>query len=331
MKVSGGKLRLLYVLDILKKYSDEEHPVSSSDIIEKLDAYGIKSDRKALYDDISVLSSYGYDIIYTRTPKNGYFLGERELEFTELSLLADAVVSADFITAKKTADLTKKLSGFLSEHQRKTFSGRIFTEKRAKSDNEELYYTVDKLLRAIDERKMVALTYNKRTFENGKAKLVAKQHIISPYALCWVDDHYYLIGNNARYDNLLHLRIDRINKVEILKENYRPFSQVSPYTDYFDVADYTSKVFNMYGGEQSKAELICDNNLLEQVIDRFGDTPTILPYDENRFLLVVDTMISNGLIAWIMQFSGGITVKAPQNLKDDVVNAAQSIIKSHNA
>ena len=85
----------------------------------------------------------------------------------------------------------------------------------------------------------------------------------------------------------------------------------------------------MYGGEQSKAELICDNNLLEQVIDRFGDTPTILPYDENRFLLMVDTMISNGLIAWIMQFSGGITVKSPQKLKKDIVSAAESIIKMH--
>ncbi|MBQ0111488.1 MAG: WYL domain-containing protein, partial [Oscillospiraceae bacterium] len=239
MKMSGGKSRLLYVLEILKKYSDEEHPLSSSEIIVKLDEYDITADRKALYDDVSVLCSFGYDIIHTRTPKSGYFLAERELEFTELSLLADAVLSADFITAKKTAELTKKLSGFLSENQARTFSGRIFTEKRAKSDNEELYYTVDKLLRAIENKKKVELTYNKRILENGKPKLTSKQHIISPYALSWVDDHYYLIGNNEKYDNLLHLRIDRINKVNILKDDYRHFSQVCAYKDYFDVADYT--------------------------------------------------------------------------------------------
>ena len=105
----GSKLKILYIIDILKKYSDEDHPITATEICEHLSKYGIAAERKAIYSDIENLIFYGFDIIKTRSPRAGFFMGARELELPELYLLIDAVQAANFITPKKTRELVKKL------------------------------------------------------------------------------------------------------------------------------------------------------------------------------------------------------------------------------
>ena len=86
-KKSNQKLKTLYVLDILKKYSDEEHPLNAADIIKYLEEKGVLAERKSVYDDIAALEYYGADIIKTDTPKVGWFIGEKEFETPEIFLL----------------------------------------------------------------------------------------------------------------------------------------------------------------------------------------------------------------------------------------------------
>lgn len=319
------KIKLLYLLEILKEYSDEQHPLTSFEIIDKLSSYGISVERKAIYSDIEVLITAGFDIIKTKTPKSGYFLADREFEKPELSLLADAVMASNFITSKKTREILKKLEKFMSVYDAIKFRNRIFINNKNKCENEEIYYIIDKLQSAIDENKKVEFLYFKHYFEGGTPNLSEKTFKISPYALVWEDDNYYLIGNNEKYNNLMHLRVDRIKKVIILKEKSRNFEEVSTYKGFFDTADYTTKAFNMFGGERATIELLCKNNSFEQIIDRLGKNVTIRKYDNEHFLVLSDSIVSEGLSKWILQFSGDIEVLSPPKLRNMVEDRVERL------
>ncbi len=199
---SGQKLKALYVLEILKKYSDEEHPLNSADIVGLLAERGISAERKSVYDDIAALEFYGYDIIKTDTPRVGWFIGEREFEVPEIYLLCDAVRSAKFISTKKTRELLKRLYSMLSVHQVKRREKDFFNDFAEKSGNEEIYYNIDKISQAIECKKQIKIKYFQRSFDkNRNVSGAGKEMVLNPYALCWQDDHYYLIGNYQKYDN----------------------------------------------------------------------------------------------------------------------------------
>ncbi len=323
---TNQKMKLLYIIDILEKYSDEENPINATELCKKLEGLGVSAERKAIYNDIDTLIDFGYDIVKTRTPRFGYFLASRKFELPEVYLLSDAVRSAEFITPKKTRELIAKLDSMLSESQAKKREKGIYINGKIKCKNEEIYYNIDKISSAIEEKKKIKLIYCQRFLEEGK-KIVIKEKIltVSPYALIWENDKYYLVGNNAKYDNLIHLRLDRIKKVEITEEKSRHFSEVSSYTEFFDVADYTAKTFNMYSGEIQEVELKCSKKILEQIIDRFSDEIFIYKVTDNTFSFSVKAVISQGLISWILQYGADIEVISPETLKNGVIKTVAEI------
>lgn len=330
MTVKGNhKLKLLYIRDILKKYSDEENPISAEKICSYLQNYGINAERKSVYNDISILSEYGYNIIRSYGTNAGYFLTDRAYELAELRLLCDAVQAADFISAKKTKQLVEKILMQASISKAEKIKKQVYVDNRQKCSNEEIYYIIDMLDDAINSKKMVSIIYRKRVItDDNKAVFEEKKHIISPYAMIWSNDHYYLVCNNSKYDNLMVNRIDRIKQVETLENTVsRPFSEVSSYKTSFDSADYANKHFNMFAGEPKPVELICSECIIESILDKFGDNANITKYGENRLLLKADVAVSEGLVAWVMQFGNDIQVKSPVELKNLVLEKIE-LIKS---
>ncbi len=323
----GGKLKILYIVDILRKYSDEEHPLNASEICGYLADYNIKAERKAIYDDIENLIFYGYDIIKTRTPKNGFFLASRELELPEIYLLTDAVQAAGFITPKKTRELVGKLEDMMSAPQARARQDSIYIDYSRKCDNEEIYLSIYTLRHAIEQKKKVTLKYRTRRLDGRSMALREREHKVSPYALIWMDDHYYLVCNNEKYDNLMHLRLDRMKSVTMTEEPYRHFSQVSDYKETFDTADYAGRAFNMFGGDMVEMELNCSETILDQVIDRFTDKIHIIGSENGRFSFRTKGMLSEGLVGWLMQFGGDIEVVAPERLRDMMQEKIEDLIK----
>lgn len=315
----NGKLKILYIVDILKKYSDEEHPLNATEICNYLEDYGINAERKAIYDDIENLIFYGYDIIKTRSPRSGVFLASREFELPELYLLTDAVQSADFITPKKTRELVNKLDAMMSDEQAKVREKSTYIEYNHKCDNEEIYISIDALRQAIENGKKVTLRYLSRHLADGRNITTAEKNFkVSPYALIWTDDHYYLVCNNEKYNNLMHLRLDRMKSVSETEETARHFSECSDYTDKFDTADYISKAFNMFGGALTEIELRCSENILEQVVDRFSDKIHIIDRENGKFCFRIKALLSEGLIGWLMQFGAEIEVMSPPELRNQI-------------
>lgn len=326
-----SKLKLLYLAEIFEKKTDENHYVSATQLCDELAKMGISAERKSIYKDIDVLREYGYDIIHEGARNSGgYFLGARKFELAEIRLLSDAVQAANFISQKKTNQLVDKIESFASDSQAKILHSQVYVDNRPKCKNEEIYYTISLLDEAITKNVKVSFTYTRRKItEEFKTAKEDKNFKVSPYALIWADDHYYVVCNNEKYDNLMHLRIDRIKKLELTDEKARHFSEVSSYTRSFDSADYASKLFNMFSGESKPIEIICENQLLDTMLDRFGENAKIQKVDDSHFLLRTNAAVSDGLAAWVLQFGGRVKVRTPNDLVYTIKLKAEEILKSY--
>lgn len=322
------KLKLLFIKQYLEKYSDEEHLIKAEELIEMLKEAGISCERKSIYADVAALKDFGVDI---STDKRGYRILNREFELPELRLLMDAVQAANFISAKKSKELINKISTLCSKNQARLLEKQVYIDNRNKCTNEEIYYNIDLINKAIMQKRKISFTYIKRIIAEDRKEIVReeKELTVSPYALIWSNDHYYLVSNNSKYNNLMHTRIDRMKKVEIIDEASRSFSEVSPYRSFFDSADYSGKLFNMFSGDTQKLVLRCYDSILEEMVDRFGDDCQIKKgkiSKDNSFILETSCTCSEGLVSWLMQFGNKVEVIEPESLKNDIMQRTQDIL-----
>ena len=326
--MASSKTKTLMIYKYLAEYSDESNPLSTTDLINYLMKDGLLCERKSIYADIAALKGIGFDIVKTMSPKKGFFLASRSFELPEVRLLIDAVTSAGFITPNKTESLVAKLEKLVSLNQAQELVSQVYIDSDSKCDNEEIYYVIDALNNAILKKQKVSFKYKRRNIDKeNKKSYTEKTFTVSPYALIWKDDHYYLVCNNEKYDNLMNLRLDRIKKIEALSEAARPVSEVSEYTDSFDAADYTSKMFNMFTGVTDKVELLCNLELREEIMDRFGSKVPLTAVDTEHFKTTINAAVSDGLISWIMNFGGKIKVLSPNSLAQSVKERATEIAK----
>lgn len=315
MKTSDHNLRLLFLADIFKRRTDENHVYSAAQLISMLEEYGIKCERKSIYRDVEDLKEYGMDIVNVRAPKRGYYLKGRKFSPPEARLLIDAVQAAKFISEKNTKSLIYKIGGLVSEYQEEELREQIYVNGSIKTDKEDLYETIQVLDRAIKNEKQVMLRYARRSLENKYlVRNEGKTFLVNPYAMLWSNDHYYLICNNDKYSNLMHLRLDRIFDIEPLNSSAKSFSKVSPYTDKFDIADYSNKLFNMFSGEEESVTLCCSNTIIDEILEKFGDDVPIKIDDSEHFKIKADVEMSEGLVSWILQYGTDIKVLHPKSL-----------------
>lgn len=326
--MASTKRKTLLIYKYLSEYSDENHILSSTQLIEMLKKDGIKCERKSVYDDIKMLNEIGFDILTSKTTPKGFFMASRDFELAEVRLLIDAVSSAGFITPDKTRELVQKLESLVSKNQAKELVSQVYVDSAVKCDNEEIYYTIDALHEAIVNKTKVKFTYKRRNIDREHMKsYTEKKFTVSPYALIWKEDHYYLVCNNEKYDNLMNLRLDRIRKVFPLEIPLRDISEVCEYQDEFDVADYTAKMFNMFSGESMDVTLVCDIELREEIMDRFGAKIPLKAVDSNRFETTIEAAVSDGLVSWIMNFGDKIKVKSPNTLAQSIKTKSEEILK----
>ena len=330
MSKETSKVKLLFLSDIFIRQTDENHAFSAVELCDMLSSYGISCERKAIYSDIEALCEYGLDIVNVRTPKRGYYLRNRKFDIAEVRLLIDAVQAAKFISSAQTKSLIYKIGSFLSEYQEEEIREQVYINSSFKSEKEDLYEIIRTLDVAIKQNKQVRVTYAKRKLENRFIrKSEGKTFVVNPYSLLWSSDHYYLICNNDKYSNLMHLRLDRIVEIEPLETDSKHFSKVSKYTKKFDTADYSNKIFNMFTGESAEIELCCDNGIIDDILERFGEATPIKLYDENHFLFRAEVELSSGLVSWIMQYGTDIKVLSPKSLSDAVKDKAKEILSSY--
>lgn len=320
-------LRLVYLIDIFTRQTDENHTYSAVQLCDMLSQYGIACERKSIYRDVEDLKEYGFDIVNVRTPNRGYYLRSRTFDLAEVRLLIDAVQAAKFISSKDTKALIYKIGSLVSEYQEEELRKQIYVNSTFKSEKENLYDTIKVLDSAIKNRKQVEIHYAKRKLIKRFLKVSeGKTFNVNPYALLWSNDHYYLICNNDKYDNLMHLRLDRIISVTPTNRPSKHFSKVSDYKDSFDTADYSNKLFNMFSGEPGEIILRCSNTIVDDILEKFGERIPMKIDGENHFVVKATVELSNGLVSWITQYGTDMQVIEPKELKNAVRDRAKEIL-----
>lgn len=330
LQKSKQKIKLLTLIDIFNKKTDDEHPLTATQLCQELKKHDIVAERKSIYNDIEVLIQYGFDINKAQNPKQGFYLATREFEFPEIRLLIDAVSTAPFITQKKTEELVLKLKSMVSGYQAEQITNQINAKNRVKYQNEEIYYNIDSIHRAIEYNKKVRFIYYHRKIINGRALFdKGKKVTVSPYALVWSNDRYYLIANNKNYESVSNYRLDRMKSIDILNEDVRPYAEITEYTTDFDVADYLKKSVNMFYGKQNKIELLCKKEFIEIIVDKFGTNISLYNKGKSNFLAIINVYLSDGLIEWLMQHGDMVFVQSPECLREKILEKIKNIHKTY--
>lgn len=318
------KLKILALLDILKRKSDEEHPLTMAQIIEQLSLYDITAERKSLYDDMEALRLFGYDVISVKSKQTGYYLGERQFSLPELKLLAGAVESSRFITKRKSEELIGKLAEDMGEYAAHTLKRQVHIANRVKSMNESIYYHVYDIHGAIASDRRIHFRY---FFINEKKERVYRRcgetYEVSPFALVWADENYYLIAYDATYDTLRHYRVDKMAdlKVTDLPREGKELFEKS------DVSDYSQSVFGMFGGDRRDVTLRVHNSLAGVILDRFGSNLLFSPDGEEHFLVRVRVAVSPNFFGWLFGLGDRIELTAPTDVRQSFLAHAKETLR----
>jgi len=307
-KVVANKLRTLYIMDALLEKSDADNRLSTQDLLATLSANGMDVERKSVYDDIETLKEWGMDIIYTKEKPAGYYLGSRDFELPELKLLVDAVQSSKFITEKKSRELIKKLERLASESEAKQLHRQVFIANRIKTQNESIYYNVDKIQEAILANKKINFTYYKwNTDKELIARNGGKPFVISPWALTWDDENYYMLGFDDLTGLVKHYRVDKMQKINLENDNRTGEAEFEK----FDLAKFAKSTFGMYGGKHETVTLECDNSLIGAILDRFGTDVFIIKTDEEHFCMRHEVALSGQFYGWIVGLGPKAKITSP--------------------
>lgn len=309
-----AKLRPFYVAKMLYEQTDEDHYLTIAQIMEQLERdYGISTSRGTVGDDIKVLQEMGVEIEVEQSTQKRFYLIGRLFDLPELKALIDAIESARFIPKEKSTALVKKLGSLTSQHSKEKLVRNVDVENRIKADNEKIYYIMEALNNAINASKKVAFqyfTYNVR--KEQKLKHDGYTYVFSPYKLIWNGDYYYVVGYSQKHKSIGSFRVDRIvRSPQILEED-----AVHPPKD-FDLNLYLNSMFRMYNGERKLIELVCDNDLMDSIIDKFGKDVTVLANDMKSFRAMITTATGPVFYSWVFGFGGHVTIRSPEDVRNE--------------
>lgn len=309
------KIKLLKLLDMLRQETDEQNPLSTTQICAKLGQMGIVCDRRTLPRDIAILNEQGYEIMSLMVGHDKcYYVEDRSFSVPELKILIDAVQAASFITDKKTAELVDKIASLGGTHRAEILKSNMVCFNTRKHSNEQIYYNVDTLERAIQDNKKVIFYYFNLDENGNKAYRRDHHHyVVEPIALVFNEDNYYLISYSARHDGTANYRLDRMEAVEIIDEDICEKAIALRES----VSGYTEQVFKMYGGETVEVVLEFSDNLIGAVYDKFGEDIKMTRVADDQCTATVKVQISPVFWGWLFQFGKQMKILSPEGVSQE--------------
>ena len=324
-KSAGQKLKLLYIIKLLTENTDENHPASTTDIIAYLDANGIHSERKSIYDDIEKLCDFGYDIVQVHSRLGGgYYMASREFELAELKLLVDAVQSSRFITSRKSRSLIKKLELLAGKQDAGKLQRQVYVAGRIKTENESIYYNIDNIHRAIQENRQISFQYLDWNLKKELVPRVGGKRKVSPWALIWREENYYLAAYDSVDGIMKHYRVDKMGHVDVLKDEREGLEQF----EMVDPAVYTNLHFGMFSGDEETVTLQFPNRLIGVVLDRFGREADIRPMTDRVFRIRVRVAVSGQFFGWLAGIGREAVIVSPAAVKEQYQGWLTDIVKT---
>ncbi len=327
MLPNNKKLSPLCILSILKEYSDENHFLKQEQIIEKVyNKFGLELERKSISSTIDSLMDFGFDIVKTR---KGCYLGEREFEKSEISYLIDAVFSSKSIDSEHSRKLSQKLSSFLSLNDRKRYKYIYKSDQIVRTNQKQLFYTIDILNEAIENGKQVEFNYNRFYFDKEKNEQKRqKRYIINPYFMINSQGRYYLVCNLDFFDDIANYKVELISNIKILDTPVKPITKLKNCEKGVDMAEYANQNIYMFHNKTVNATLkILSEYSAEFIIEWFGTNARLYMKDN---ILYADVKVNEqALIYWCLQYGETIELISPQETRDEIIKNIEIMQKNY--
>ena len=287
-----NKERIVRMIQLFQTQTDEEHTMSTHDIIEHFGKMDTVIDRNTIRDDIDMLNACGIEIIILAGRPNRYYFADRKFQLPELKLLVDAVEASRFITARKSGDLVDKITSMASAGQAEELNRHLYTVGRIKPENENIYYVIDAIFRAIQTERKIMFQYFRYDAQRERVpRHGGEPYVFSPYAMLYNEDRYYVLGYYEYFNKITTFRVDRMGIPEIMNEPSHPRPEN------FDPIDYTVNVFSMYDGDLETVELLCENSVMDPIVDRFGEDIDTEIADSEHLISRVQASVSQTFFA----------------------------------
>ncbi|MBQ2175484.1 MAG: transcriptional regulator [Alphaproteobacteria bacterium] len=325
------KIKLLKIWEILNRKTDEQHPITTQELIAELNILGITADRRTIYTDIDSLQEFGYEIQNKRRNHDMvYWLPKRQFDLPEIKIIMDCIYSSKFVTASKTEGLIDKLADLGGSGRGDLLKRNAIHFNAVKHSNESIYEIVDVLERAIESKKKVSFNYfllnqsGERVYKHNN-KLYAEE----PLAMVCNDGNYYLIcyHSEEEYENHIKtFRVDRIDNISLLEEEISKEGK----TALRKAKQYSLQAFKMYGGPLRRVTLRFDESLIGVIYNKFGEK-TVIKKSGDKFTASVQVQISPTFWGWIMQFPTTMKIKSPEDLKERYREWVMSAIDENTA
>ena len=325
-KSENQKQKLLHIAQYLMENTDENHAVSTPQLIEYLNAQGIKAERKSIYNDIDTLNDFGMDIIRSEEHRGGYMLASRPFELAEVKLLVDLVQSSKFITEKKSRELIGKLETLTSKYEAKAMHRQVEIVGRSKTHNETIYYNVDMVHTAIHKNVKIRFRY----FDWDINKKMQLRHEgawyeVSPWRLTWDDENYYLMAFDEKAGEIRFYRVDKIVDITITDEE-----RVGKETfENMDMAEFSKKTFGMFAGTEKTVRLRCENSLAGVIIDTFGTDVSIRPDGDTHFIARTEVLVSAQFFGWLTGLGSRVEIVSPDEVREEYREYVMDIISKY--
>ena len=323
------KMLNMLILEILKVFSDENHPLTQQEIIRLLRSeYGVEQcDRRSVKANVLSLIDMGFEI--SMEEGEGYYLISRDLEDEELRWLIDAVLFSKTLPANQAKSLIAKLESFGNKYFESKVSHVSPTPDIPRTKNTMVMHNVNAINDAIDKKKKITFHYNGYGID-FKLHDKGKEYKANPYQMVAANGYYYLLSNLDRYDNIAYFRIDKMSKVEILDEKVKPMKQVAGLENGLDLPKHMAEHVYMFTGESDNIKLKCDMGAIDALADSFGREIRVIETNEKEKYVVVSVKCNlNAMFYWALQYGTQVEVLEPKSLRNELRDAITGMAKKY--
>jgi len=321
--INPQKIKLLKLYEMLRQHADEDRPLSTNQLCSMLEAEGIPCDRRTLSEDIDTLNANGFEVLHRRTRyAKLYYIVDRQFDLAEVKILIDAIQAASFITKQKTESLTDKVASLAGSHKATALKGNLVTFNTRKHSNEAIYYSVDALENALQQKSRASFRYfdlnehNERVFRKE-----GDRYIVNPVGLIYHEDNYYLVTYHETYEATVNYRVDRMADVQV--EQTQVAEQAIALSS--ELGAYTERIFKMFNGPRESVELRFDRKLIDAVHDKFGEGVEIVACKREQCSARVEVLVSPVFFGWCFQFGKGLKIISPESVALEMKDQAKKV------
>ena len=307
-----NKQRPFRILKYLYENTDENHPVSTPKLVKIFQAEDAHANRKTVKDDIDVLKGEGFDIATIKSRNHSFFMASRKFEVMEIKLLIDAVTTATFISEERRATLIGKLTSMMSKPQAEKVHRQLYTAGHVTSDTRQCYYIADVITDAINCREKIFFQYS--DYNGEKEKRLCRGgaiYTVSPYAIVWNDNHFYVFGYSDHEQKIMNYRMDRMCNIG------KAHTKAVPLPEGVDVAACVQKQFCKFAGDDVEVILECRNDVMNYIIDQFGEEVETWKVSRDTFQVKVNVADCPAFYSWVFTFEGKIQIAEPEEIREN--------------